>query len=53
VAGSPHEKIAALRYAVRSLRLAPAHWLDVLRVAAPLGSLRLAARAWRQALRMP
>lgn len=44
VARSPRERRAALGYAFRSLRLAPTGWLGVLRVAAPLGSLRLAAR---------
>lgn len=48
VARSPRERLAALRFAYRSLRLAPASWLDVLRVAAPLGSLRLAARERRR-----
>jgi glycosyltransferase involved in cell wall biosynthesis len=48
IAGSPRDRIAALRFALRSLRLAPANWLGVLRVAAPLGSLRLAARERRR-----
>lgn len=48
VAERPRERVAALRFALRSLRLAPANWLGVLRAAAPLGSLRLAARAARQ-----
>ena len=45
---NPRERLTALRFAFRSLRLAPTGWLGVLRVAAPLGSLRLAARERRR-----
>jgi glycosyltransferase involved in cell wall biosynthesis len=48
VARGPRDRITALQFALRALRLAPASWLGVLRVAAPLGSLRLAAREHRR-----
>jgi hypothetical protein len=43
VARSRHDRIAPLRLVWHSARLAPGNWLGVLRLAAPLGSLRLAA----------
>lgn len=48
VARTPRDRMRALHFALRALRLAPANWLGVLRAAAPLGSLRLAAREQRR-----